>query len=700
MPSFPRLGKHSNRSQNALAEPHAAITTIAGGGIGGTAPDTAPQLQVSAQSQHSDPPLQLQAHSFPQGQAQQQDQGLSLTTVQDHRVQQQAQQQQNPHVQHSQRHSHQVESSAYANSPGSAKLSPSSEPPVVNARAGQQSKSLPGQHQEVHQPLSARTTGGGVVIPPHSQQNHFYSSQDQTSVEPAVAEDRWRPDSSDATVNRAQSQRYSTYATIPHREHHYPQQEQHQLEHQQTYSLVSSSLDDLPSTAAAGYTGTVQQHPPPQLQSPPAPEKKSRRKLIKGIFSSSSRHENHNQHHNYQQSQQGHSQHQGSNHSHQGSYDNTIGLARRPSKRASNPPPALNTRLSGQGQYYQDSNWQSQDPYSHETSPQGGIETSHYQLSRIDRDREDTSSEPQISHSGTIRQVSAEIDSPYDEASIFRHQQQLQAAQQSQHLPPQPHHGQQHSGQGLAHHQSAPPLQPHVQLHLEQDQVHHYKQQHPQQAPVAYEQQPVEDIDHISGKDQSYVSPALAQQIGDLRSFAQPRNPETVSQASYESPVADSEQRSATEYPAQAPTATGYSGHTAEFGSSPGQTVAEPSVTPGQHQLIMPQASTVNPSSRRAQEAEKMSTRGQGEGSAAAAPGYRHSNTSAGALAPVAPVTGQGASPSPAFRGDSTPRFEPATLEQGRHSPQPNTVERDAQNEDKAFKDLRTEHPLCPSLML
>jgi hypothetical protein len=114
----------------------------------------------------------------------------------------------------------------------------------------------------------------------------------------------------DPGLGRSQSIRYS--ATAP-------------------YDNQNPSVDDLNRYSQIP-PQQLQQQQQVQTQAQTAPaEKRSTRKLIKGIFSGSNRGASDNQHH------QGIS----ISHSNNQSYDNTGGLARRPSKRVSNPPPFL-----------------------------------------------------------------------------------------------------------------------------------------------------------------------------------------------------------------------------------------------------------------------------------------------------------------------------------------------------------------------
>ncbi|KAF4441368.1 hypothetical protein FALBO_17321, partial [Fusarium albosuccineum] len=177
------------------------------------------------------------------------------------------------------------------------------------------------------------TTGANINNHPPSLQQQQSSNLSSVGGAPAFDGHQSHPDFVDPGLNRSQSIRYDSATP---------------------YNIATSSVDDL-NSHAAGYGQAPppsQQHqrPPPQQQQQQQqqqapqqpqqqapPQKISTRKLIKGIFSGSSRGASDSQHH--------HGISIGHGHGHHHSYDNTGGLARRPSKRPF-PPLLLSHSIS------------------------------------------------------------------------------------------------------------------------------------------------------------------------------------------------------------------------------------------------------------------------------------------------------------------------------------------------------------------
>ncbi|KAJ4153240.1 hypothetical protein LMH87_009737 [Akanthomyces muscarius] len=310
MPTFGRLGKHSNRSQHGLPEQSSAgaqssgasnpagsgggDAAVGGGGLSADSigMDAQSALSPSAGSPHEAIDARQQQQLQQQMQQQQQQQGLPLLqNPGPSKLQKQPpqQQQQQPPPQ-----SHQSQSQSQAPAPPPHLYSASSTGTATNNPS----------------PLQQHPGGDFVFDARQQQQQH--------------------PDFVDPTVNRSQSLRYPSQSSL--------QQQQlppHHQQQQQFYGVASSSVDDLPSPASFQQQ-QLQQQPPPQL----APEKpRTNRKLhiIKGIFSSvrgtsdtSSSSQN--------------SSHAPVSHPVSQPFDPNAGLARRQSsKRDSRIPPPSNT---------------------------------------------------------------------------------------------------------------------------------------------------------------------------------------------------------------------------------------------------------------------------------------------------------------------------------------------------------------------
>ncbi|RFU73710.1 hypothetical protein TARUN_8544, partial [Trichoderma arundinaceum] len=159
------------------------------------------------------------------------------------------------------------------------------------------------------------------------------------------------------------------------------------------------------------------------------------------------------------------------------------------------------------------------------------------------------------------------------------------------------------------------------------------------------------------------------------------QNPETISQLSRESPIPDSDQRSLNQQLEQQPSPAIH--YSVPQGQDSASNVALPPAqsTNQQQQLSQPAMAPPGggaPTNRRT------------EGDKAipgAPPGYRHSHSNSN-MAPSAPLQpGQ----QPAAAG-APPRYEAASGEQGRNSPQPSTHERENAESEKAFKELLTKY--------
>ncbi|KAK2590256.1 hypothetical protein QQS21_012055 [Conoideocrella luteorostrata] len=679
MPSFGRLSKHSNRSQHAL--PEQLSTTGETSGV--------VQAQQHQHQQHQPQPQpQPQAGSGVGVGA-----GVSATA--------------GATVMATSSHAAQANSSAEA-LPRPALSSSTAHSSSDHLETSADSRSPPqGQQQLQHQQLQQQqppplpphlfnTQTGGVNLPLSLQTSgpggspSFDGHQSQTPIDFGPG------------VSRSQSQRYgrplSSQRQQPQQQQqHQRQQQQQQQQHhqqqqqQQVYGIASGSFDDLPNAGAHH-----QQLPPPPQQPSvlaPAAQKRSTRKLIKGIFGSSR--ESHDSHNHQQQPPP-----QPTGHNPSGAYDNTAGLARRPSKRVSKPP-NLKTSFSQATQLPIDRDWHTPGTYSQQPSPlhQGG-EAERYSDyvhgSNVDSPIQD--SRIFLSSNG-IRQVSGE----HLETSLYD-----EVYQPPDHPPPH---------QQLHNQQPPPPLQQPQPQPLQrqgtiriQEQQAQYESQQPQQQQQAAnfdsqsqqgrQQQPQQHFHYPSNSPQSPYQQAGEPRIvtSQLATSQQLQNPETVSQLSHDSPVTDSDPRSAFAHP-QLHQAQGiHHGSTPPQDGSANSLSSQGASLQGQDQSAMPPPAPGGgpPSTRRGQEPEK-GLRGQADTPSGPPPAYhRQGSMSLNAMSP-APPPGQGAMPNPGHREDREAQNIDVSpgVDQGRNSPQPS--DRDPELE-KQFKDLREPdlNPLPP----
>ncbi|RBA13147.1 hypothetical protein FPRO05_13790 [Fusarium proliferatum] len=221
--------------------------------------------------------------------------------------------------------------------------------------------------------------------------------------------------------------------------------------------------------------------------------------------------------------------------------------------------------------------------------------------------------------------------------------------------------------------------------------------------PSKRQQSPLNPPQH-SPSQQPYQFPNAQQQGnyhqggnqgGDLRSApahlgpsAQFQNPETVSQFSHESPIADSDQRSAKLQSATNSPAVNHALYIQNQGSTPSLPPAQQTTTQPQQPGMAPP--TGGPPSARRPDSDKL--RGQADVPGGPPPTYRPAN-SMNNMNPLPPVPPQSAGQSPAYRGDRPSPYEGQTVDQGRDSPQPvSAVPAEAGENDKSFKDLLTKY--------
>ncbi|KAL7905913.1 hypothetical protein GGI35DRAFT_483187 [Trichoderma velutinum] len=686
MPSFSRLGKHSNRSQHAVAE---------------ASPQQQQQQQQQLQQQQSgastrapaapaEADLQHPPHPDATPQSALRTSALSssesFNVTQQQQQQQQQQQLQQQQLQAQQLSQQQQQQSGAGAGPallfhsGSSGVGPSpvQNPAVIGVPApafdGRQQLQQLQQHQLNQQAQPQPQLQHQHQQPPPPQQS---TGKLQKQQPPPPQQQQPPGDFAEAAAAVRQSQRYSTSL------HH-------------LFNVSQTSLNDLTGhhqgqAAAASASAS-------QASQGPAPEKRSARKIIKGIFSGRNNHDNHREAPAAAQS-----------------YDNTVGLARRPSKRISHSnPPNVKTGLSPQP----DRDWHTPNSSVHQTSPLQGVgEAEEYGYDHDQaRLQHDGRIDPRLSvppintiHKG----LADEIQSPYDDYHLS--QQQIPPPPQLQ--QPQSAHPQVLASQeSLQQQQFEFQQQQQFELQIQQQQHQQQQQQlqyEPQQAVYdqqghpQQQQQQQQQLPH--GPQQYYTAGSPQdqyQQTTDPRivtthlgqqQLHQQQNPETISQLSRESPAPDSDQRSLNQQLEQQPSpAVHYSVPAQESVSS----IALPPVQPtNQQQLPQPAMAPPGggaPANRRPGDADKALP--------GAPPGYRHTHTNSNMTSvPGAPLqpgqqpAGAGAAAGAAAAGAAAgagapPRYEAATGDQGRNSPQPSTHERDNAESEKAFKELLTKY--------
>ncbi|GKT43964.1 uncharacterized protein ColSpa_04145 [Colletotrichum spaethianum] len=464
MPTFGRIGRHHNRSQQALVDPGGEVAGPAASHSTPAPPSgsaaAGPGAPSSSSSSHPYPHSSLAPASGPPGPA--------------------------PAP---------VSSALTANAAGASnQITPHS----ASSTAFSSSESfdihqnqLAHQHQ-LQQPQLQHLQQQQPNIPQQGQQGpppqpHEYPPTSTTTAasasrnslllqhhNPPIADLRQRSqqDFSDS-VSRSQSQRYPP-GVAP-----YPNSNQFN-------AAASSSVDSLRASANNTSPAPLNNQATSPLPQP-APEKRSARRLLKNILGGSGR-----DHHNTPPPQP----------TPPSSYDNTAGLARRPSKRVSNLPPAR-TALSQQSSQLsldrQSVDWPLPGPHQQSSPLQGVGEIEDHHLAQ-DPNRDSRLQNPE-SNRNSIRYAPTDFENtPYEETVYGDQQTQQVPALQEQHQ----------LGQQAAYDPS-------------QQQQH---QQYSQQQSGQYQARP----------------PAIYTSHLGAGSH---QNPETVSQLSHESPVTDSDARSA-----------------------------------------------------------------------------------------------------------------------------------------------------------
>ncbi|KAL2287607.1 hypothetical protein FJTKL_05007 [Diaporthe vaccinii] len=586
---FGRSAKPNNRSQQHLVE-SAGPTTVSGSSQAAAGTESAggassASASASAAGQGISPSGVAGAQPGPghgQAQSQAQAQGQGQSQSQTH---------------------HQVGVQPQGPSSASGPSTTTSESFVQDLRAASQPPPLPPSASHLYSSApTASTSGPNNSSSSSHHQTQLHQLQPLNTANTDARVRKAAHEFADA-VARSQSQRY------------------HQHHHQQPHHSHQQQLQQLQQ----------QQQPGPA----PVESRRSTRRLIKNILAGAPTLSKADQarpeytpHHHPSHSQSQHA------------YDNTAGLARRPSKRISNPP-ALRTGPSQVSLDQQPADWQSRAPQTQPSPLQNN---------------------PHEFQQPTLRRVPTNQEtSPYSDEGGFIH--------------------------------------PHGQIHI-QTQLTPDQQQ--QLGQVAFDPA-TRQYQFISHSPQRQVQTEGSQLAysGHLGA-EQHRNPETISQLSHESPATDGDHLLSSNVQSTATSpAVRYSAHAQDFPSRStslqphNQQLQQQSSSDGQQQEhhsqqgMAPQAGP--PQTRRSQETEKSL---RGDIPPGPPPGYRHSQQPSNSMnnLPSAPQAPQGASgPNPSFRQSTIQdrqqqqQFDGAA-EQGRNSPQP------SEDPEKAFKDLLTKY--------
>ncbi|KAI0887098.1 uncharacterized protein GGS22DRAFT_185931 [Annulohypoxylon maeteangense] len=454
-------------------------------------------------------------------------------------------------------------------------------------------------------------------------------------------------------VSRSQSARYSQLN---------PLQTQH------PFGLSSNSVDNLPQTVSSPVV-PPSQPPVPHSQTAPTETKRSARKLIKNFIAGSSS-----------------SNRPTSDHYQDASYDNGSGLTRRPSKRASNTPAVRGGSLLSR-------------PIDHPDwvpPPSAGSRSHHHSPIQPVRDLDDPyytaySNQDMFSQNhqdlprNTIRQVPNDPDpdpdtSPYSREDLAFHQQQAIVQHQAQ-LQAQAHA---QAVQAQAHAQAQ--AQAHAQAQVEQQQQ-------------LYGGQII--VDPAQNQYQ-YTPPYEQYQTGDRRPSLftghlsapspQPPNPETVSQVSHESPDSDSDYQHQQQQQPQPNSRLTHDSPAVSFSQQDLQSSQsqQQSVSTGQTPNMAPPPGGPGQSRRSVDHDKQMRSVEPPPGPP---PGYRHSQGPLNAMNPLPPTPGVTGAPQ-TYRTSGVqdrPQFDGPGPE-GRNSPQPsNSTDREADPE-KLSKDILTKY--------
>ncbi|EQK99231.1 hypothetical protein OCS_05056 [Ophiocordyceps sinensis CO18] len=408
----------------------------------------------------------------------------------------------------------------------------------------------------------------------------------------------------------------------------------HLQQQQQFYDIASASVDQVPGPDVFQQSQTATG----------ASEKRSTRKLIKGIFSSSGR-TSHDPTHQHKSSPP---------HGHHSPYDNTAGLARHSSKRDSRITLPNTTIRSVPGEQlelssYEDDRYQPPDhppppqqPQPHPLQRRGTLHVQEHQVLH----------EPQ----GPGLGFGAGITLPNTTIrSVPGEQLELSSYEDDRYQPPDhpppPQQPQPH------------PLQRRGTLHVQEHQVLHEPQA---QQTASYDQPLLQTRSHGLQHPHLHLSGIPSQ--GPHEQFSEPhivpshssavlqqQNPETISQLSYDSWITDSDQRSLHQQTSvQTSPAAVYPATLVQEAAS---AIPKPTPTQNSHNHSPQQPAMVPPGGvpppNRRLDVEK-ALRGQAEPAPGPATGYRQGSVSTNPMSPLPPTSGQNLS----YRGDRASQYE------------------------------------------
>ncbi|KAI6324087.1 hypothetical protein MCOR31_000813 [Pyricularia oryzae] len=578
--------------------------------------------------------------------------------------------------------------------------------PFGRAGKGQQQSNSPGaspalqqQHQQIQQglsqqqqqPLQQHSLASGVA----QSSSAVFSPVDAPPKNPiqTVSIRQSSNSSFDSRFQQQQTQLQQQPSPSPQIEFDpVGRSQSHRFPHQPpppAYAVASSSFDDLHSTHSLAVssplvqqgqhsfpTSPLLQHPqhpqhlqqqpqpqPQQQQAPPVETRKSTRKLVKNIFSSS-------------RSSDNSSQHQA-----KGSIDQTPQVQRRTSQRVSQTFHGRSSATQASSDHQQQQLHQlHQQQQKHQAQQQHSPADWQAQVSNPDLAQLNARDPLRLG----IRQVQTDLGpasySQNDQATLYNHQQQSRSSQELS------------RPQGQSQFDS--PGHQHQQFQLQTQQF----QNHPSGPPPVY-----------TG--------------GHLGPNPNNQNPETISQLSRDSPIADSEQIAINLHSSQNSPAINYPPSSQDFSNTgthhqhqhhqqqqqqhqqqdqgqnqvaiQGQGQTQQSQPHQQHQSRNPQegedmpppGQPGQPPIRRSQDIEKgMRGQQQMEPPPGPPPNYRHSQSSS---ANPMQQSGPGGMPQNFSRGGASQdrQFNDAQPGERTSSPQPEAVE-----PDKAFKELLTKY--------
>ncbi|KAI5928727.1 hypothetical protein F4810DRAFT_21534 [Camillea tinctor] len=369
------------------------------------------------------------------------------------------------------------------------------------------------------------------------------------------------------------------------------------------------------------------------------------------------------------------------------SFDNS-GLSRKPSKRASNTP------TKNQNPLLRSIDHPDWVPPSNSLSPR------HHHQHNHQHHHQHQQNQPSLG-----RGVGAGVGDSQEAIQQPQPQQQQQQQNTIRHVPAEVDNSPYeeltfHQQQAIAHHQALQAqqqaqaqAQAQAQVQVEQQQQHQQRQLYgqvivdpSQQSPsqIQYQYPPTHTQTHEQQYQTENRAPLYANHLSTESS--QTLNPETISQISHESPDTDSEHPSANSHSAQDLSGAHHQRNDPQTPSKP-QISSQPTVAQAQN---MAPPGGPNQSRRSGDNDKHMRSVEPPPGPP---PGYRHSQGPMNSLNPL-PSTPAAPNAQPNFRTSGVQdrqQFDGGSAEAGRNSPQPSNSE-PAPDPEKQFKDLLTKY--------